>query len=260
MDADDEFDNGWDTRAVLVDGLWVDRTPRRPDIEPQVRREAALLPWLAPRLPLPVATPTIVSEDPLTIRHAYLAGDACSGTSAAHGTAVGGFLRALHAVDPAEALHHGALGPDEAFAAAQVIRDRMSADVLPRLPDHVRPQGAALLERMAVRVPDPCVVHGDLGPEHIRVIGEAVSGIIDWGDCHLGDPALDLAWTTFGAGPAFAEAVRAAYRPDRAIVARARDWHLLGPWHEVLYGLDTGRAAFVESGLAGVVARLELFA
>ena len=51
----------------------------------------------------------------------------------------------------------------------------------------------------------------------------------------------------------------AAYRPDEALLARARDWHLLGPWHEVLYGLGSGGPAFVESGLAGTVARLERF-
>ena len=42
-------------------------------------------------------------------------------------------------------------------------------------------------------------------------------------------------------------------------MARARDWHQLGPWHEVLYGLGDGGADFVDSGLAGTVARLERF-
>ena len=141
----DDFDNGWDTKATLVDGRWVDRTPRRPVIEPQVRREVALMPWLSPRLPLPVPVPRIVSEDPFTVRHALIVGRACPGTSAAHGRAVGSFLRALHSVDAEEAVRAGARDAAASFAEAQEIRDRMVADVLPLLSRAVRAAGQALL-------------------------------------------------------------------------------------------------------------------
>ena len=129
--------------------------------------------------------------------------------------------------------------------------------MLPLLPDRADSSGRALLERMATRQTESRLVHGDLGPEHIRVVGEQIGGVIDWGDTCVGDPALDLAWTALGSSAAFAEAVVAAYRPDEDLLARARDWHLLGPWHEVLYGLGEGGPEFVESGLAGTVARLE---
>jgi aminoglycoside phosphotransferase (APT) family kinase protein len=259
VDADD-FDNGWDTRATLVDGRWVDRTPRRPEVEPQVRREVALLPWLAPQVPLAVPTPWVVSESPLTVRHALVVGDECPGTAAEHGRAVGSFLRALHTVDPGEAVRRGARDAATTFAEAQAIRDRMAGDVLPRLPAHVSEAGEALLARMSVPPPETCFVHGDLGPDHIRVVGAAVSGIIDWGDSGVGDPGIDLAWTMLGAGPDFAAALETAYGPDERLASRAVDWHLLGPWHEVIYGLDTDEPAYVASGLSGVVARLERFA
>jgi aminoglycoside phosphotransferase (APT) family kinase protein len=258
-EADDDFDNGWDNHATLVDGRWVDRTPRYPDREPQLRREAGLLPWLAPLLPLPVPVPEIVSEDPFTVRHAYLAGGPCPGTSAAHGTAIGEFLRALHAVDTAGALRHGARSAADSSAELGETLARMEREVLPLLTGHVTSLGEALLERMGGPPRHVHLIHGDLGPEHIRVSGEQVTGVIDWGDSCIGDPALDLAWTTLGSEPPFAGAVIAAYRPDDAVLARARDWHLLGPWHEVLYGLGSGGPAFVESGRAGIVARLERF-
>lgn len=254
---DDDFDDGWDSRAVLVDARWVDRTPRYPDREPQLRREVALLGWLAPQLPLPVPVPRVVSEEPFTVRHAYLPGGPCPGTSAAHGTAVGHFLRVLHTVDVAEAAEQGARSWDETHADTLQILERMRDEVLPLLPTHLVAAGRALLERMSAPPARACLIHGDLGPAHIRVVGERVGGIIDWGDSCIGDPALDLAWTTLGSRPSFADAVRSAYRPDGELPARARDWHLLGPWHEVLYGLGSGGAEFVDSGLTGVVARLE---
>ena len=215
------------------------------------------MPWLSPRLPLPVPVPRIVSEDPFTVRHALIVGRACPGTSAAHGRAVGSFLRALHSVDAEEAVRAGARDAAASFAEAQEIRDRMVADVLPLLSRTVRAAGQALLERMSVPPPDPRLVHGDLGPEHIRVVDDVVTGVIDWGDCGVGDPALDLAWTRYGSGPDFAAALEAAYSPDDEVLARGVDWHLLGPWHEVLYGLDTDQPAYVESGLAGATTRLQ---
>jgi aminoglycoside phosphotransferase (APT) family kinase protein len=255
-EPDDDFDGGWDNRVTLVDGRWVHRTPRFPDREAQLRREAELLPWLAPRLPLPVPALEVVAESPFTVRHAYLPGGPCPGTSPAQGTAIGEFLRVLHDVDPAEAVRHGARDADATHAELMETLDRMRGEVLPLLPVGLRDAGRDLLDRTTAPPHRPSVVHADLGPEHIRVVGERVGGVIDWGDCCIGDPALDLAWTTLGAAPPFAAAVVAAYAPDDARLARARDWHLLGPWHEVLYGLGEGGPEFVESGLAGVVTRL----
>ena len=61
----------------------------------------------------------------------------------------------------------------------------------------------------------------------------------------------------FGTGRPFADAVLTAYGADEALVARGLDFHLLGPWHEVLYGLGSGRPGLRRvSGLAGVVTRL----
>ena len=255
---DDDFDGGWDNRVTLVDGRWVHRTPRFPDREAQLRREARLLPWLAHRLPLPVPLLQVVAEDPFTVRHPYLPGGPCPGRSAVQGAAVGIFLRALHDVDPDDAVRHGALDADAAHAELTATLDLMSREVLPLLPDHLSETGAALLARVAVPPPDRRLAHGDLGPDHIRVVGEQVTGIIDWGDCCVRDPAIDLAWTAFGAGARFAEAVVTAYRADDDLRRRGLDFHVLGPWHEVLYGLGTAQDEFVTSGLNGVVTRLRL--
>ena len=78
------------------------------------------------------------------------------------------------------------------------------------------------------------------GREHIRVVGDAVTGVIDWGDCGVGRP---------GPRPGVDEVRRRSRRsrprsrrrtpPTTSCSPAAVDWHLLGPWHEVLYGLDT---------------------
>ena len=70
------------------------------------------------------------------MRHALIVGEACPGTSAAHGRAVGAFLRALHSRrSRRRPSGHGARDAAASYAEAQEIRDRMAVDVLPLLPD-----------------------------------------------------------------------------------------------------------------------------
>ncbi|WP_214367255.1 hypothetical protein [Pseudonocardia sp. H11422] len=64
-----ELPGGWDSAAAIVDGRWIERTARRSDVEPWLRTETRLLPWLVPRLPLPVPVPEVAGEYPLVVRH-----------------------------------------------------------------------------------------------------------------------------------------------------------------------------------------------
>ncbi len=250
----DDFDNGWDAKAVLVDGRWVDRTPRRPDVEAPLRRETVLLPWLAPQLPLPVPEPVVVSHTPLRVRHRLIEGLPCLGVAAERGYAVGAFLRALHDVPGSDASRLGA--PEW----QPVDWPRFEREVLPMIavadPELIE-AATQLLERCA-HAPKAALVHGDLGPDHIRVEVRVVCGIIDWTDACIGDPALDLAWAFYGTSAAFADSVGASYGVGPQLRKRALDWHALGPWHQVTFGWDTGDDAVAADGLSGVVGRLKL--
>jgi aminoglycoside phosphotransferase (APT) family kinase protein len=86
----------------------------------------------------------------------------------------------------------------------------------------------------------------------------SLAGVIDWTDARIGDPAIDFAWLLNGGDAPFAAAVVEEYGEavDAAFRARAAFFHLLGPWHEVVYGLDAGQPRYVASGLAGVRAPL----
>ncbi|MGW0249601.1 aminoglycoside phosphotransferase family protein [Nocardia goodfellowii] len=250
-----DFAQGWDSYAALIEGRWVERRPRRPEVADQLRRETRLLPWLAPLLPLPVPVPTIVTEAPLVVRHALVPGAALEAPNAEHGAAVGKFLRALHDSSAAEAVRHGLHPATETERSRVAELARFRAEVVPLLPVAQHDSALSLLE--AVReFPADTVVHGDLGPDHVLEDDGRVSGVIDFGDAHLGDAAIDLAWALHGAPPDFATAVAAAYGVTDELRRRALDWHRLGPWHEVTHGMDIGDSTVRHSGLAGVLARL----
>lgn len=250
-----EFAEGWDTVASLVDGRWVERRPRRPDVAEQLLRETRLMPWLAPRLPLPVPVPEVAGHDPLVVRHALVPGRALESPDARAGFAIGRFLRALHDCPAATAVEHAAAPPAETHRTRAETLDRFRVDVVPLLPRPDRAAATALLAA-ARDLPADTLVHGDLGPEHILVDAGRVSGVIDFGDVHIGDPAVDLAWALHGTPAEFAAAVATAYRVTDELRRRASVWHRLGPWHEVIHGLDTGVDDYVRSGLTGLRERL----
>ncbi|MGW4110247.1 phosphotransferase [Actinosynnema sp. NPDC004786] len=246
--ADLDLGGGWDTTARLVGGRWVVRRPRRPGVVAQLRRETRLMPWLAPRLPLPVPVPEVVPGEPFAVRHPLVPGEPL--THPAHGRELGLFLRALHDCPTDEPLR---LGVPRGRPADDLAR--FAADVVPLLPANLHEPAHALLAA-GRRLTGDVLVHGDLGPEHVLAADGRLTGVIDFGDAHLGDPAIDLAWALHGTPPAFADALAAAYgvtddQRERALVA-----HRLGPWHEVAFGLDHDDPAIVREGLDGVVARL----
>ncbi|RLV04389.1 aminoglycoside phosphotransferase [Streptomyces griseocarneus] len=249
-----DFPEGWDSAARLVDGRWVERSPRRPEVARQLRTETRLMPWLGPQLPLPVPMPRVVADEPLVVRHALVPGEPLTEPDATHGRRLGLFLHALHAVDATEAERREAPSPREVLDERAALTEDFRARVVPLLPADRRESAHALLDAVG-SLPARALVHGDLGPEHVLVRGDGLSGVIDFGDAHIGDPAIDLAWALHGTPPAFADALADAYGVTPELRGRALLWHRLGPWYEVTHGLDTGDRATVRSGLAGVLAR-----
>jgi len=168
---------------------------------------------------------------------------------------LGEFLRALHDMPPTIYIESGI--PDEVAARSELLAtlERLLHRVLPLLPEELQAPGSALLRRTALKTPTG-LIHGDLGPHHLLVRDDRVVGVIDWSDARVGDPALDLAWALFDAPEAFAEAVATTYGADDDELSRALDWYRLTPWYDVLWGQGPGGPSFVESGLAGIAARL----
>jgi aminoglycoside phosphotransferase (APT) family kinase protein len=255
---------GWDVTAYLLDDAWVFRFPRRQIAVPGVEREIAVLPRLAPFVPVPIPVPALVGAPSERFRWPFfgarfIAGVEATGTEEQReplARALGEALSALHSADVFEAL--GASLPDnptqrvEMRAAVPRARERLA-----EISDAWTPPAlvADVLER-ALALPAPrlgAVCHGDLHFRHLLVRDGDLSGIIDWVDVCRGDPALDLQlyWSFFE--PPEREVFAMAYGPiDEEQLLRARVIALLLNGALAAYGRHEGLRSIEREALASL--------
>nr|WP_239062193.1 aminoglycoside phosphotransferase family protein [Streptomyces sp. SID13031] len=234
-----------------MDGDWLNREPRREEVRPRLLAETRLMPWLAPQLPVPVPVPEPTEYG---VRHRVLIGEPLEVGSTALGRELGEFLRALHAVDAAEAVARGAVDAETAAADNSLFLDECRAQVIPLLPEGLRRTAIELLARVAST--RTALVHADLGSEHVLVRDGRIGGVIDWTDAEIGDPALDLSWLLNDAPAGIVTGLAETYEITPVLRQRALDWHRLAPWYRVHRGLLINLPADVESGLAEISDRL----
>jgi len=262
---------GWDNAAFLVADRYVFRFPRRAIAAPLIAREIAILPMLAPNLPLAISAPCFagIASGAYPWRFAgyrSFRGQPLSATSpgpAAYvrlAATLGTFLGALHRIDPAPAIDAGLPGDEigrldhaqrmsklegrfAALCSAGFIRD---VSGLLEFLRSVAPSGP--------RTARSAIVHGDLYAKHVVVDAAGnVDGIIDWGDVHYGDPAIDVSIAYEILPPHARQAFAGAYG-----VIDEETWRLAryrAIYHAALvahYGYRTGSPETLAAGLAGL--------
>jgi aminoglycoside phosphotransferase (APT) family kinase protein len=221
---------GWDNTVFLVNGAWVFRFPHRQVALAGVRTEMEVLPRLAPHLPLPIPHPVFLGRGsqayPWPFFGARLvpgqesaAFQLSAGERAALAPQLARFLRALHAPELCAALRP-LLPPDtqrRTDMAARLPKTRQRLEELRRLGHETFEEALAEMFEAAQSLPPPvstALVHGDLHFRHLLLAERAqLSGIIDWGDLHLGDPAVDLQLYWSFLPPEGREAFLAEYGP-----------------------------------------------
>jgi aminoglycoside phosphotransferase (APT) family kinase protein len=209
---------GWDCSAWLVDDEWVFRIPRRQLGADCLANEIRVLPSVADRLPSPVSTSVFVGQPTdgypwvFAACRLILGESACDADLTDQQTVLlagqlGSFLRALHAFGADEAATLGAM-PDtyarlESSRRCSKAREAMTQAAESGLLS-TTDELCRVIEEIEDRQPRPrthCLVHGDLCSRHVMTEPGRLTGVIDWGDIHVGDPAVDLAvgWSMFAA-------------------------------------------------------------
>jgi aminoglycoside phosphotransferase (APT) family kinase protein len=160
--------------------------PRSPETAADLRKEAALIP-VAERAG--IRTPAVVAFDDAV---PFLVVERVPGADLAGRRRTAGLLRqvgrelaAIHGLDP----------PPVPVDAARVTPEALLDDLWTA--GHLDAENAEWLAGCFARLPPPgpalVLIHGDLAPQNLIAAGDRLTGIVDWGDAMLADPATDFA-------------------------------------------------------------------
>ena len=179
------------------------RLPRIDWAVKNVAKEQRWLPRLAPHLPLAVPRPVATGEPVEAFPYPWSVVQWLPGRMATvedledpdqAAKDLAAFVRALREVDPED-------GPRHTRGASIREGDRMVREGVGRLDGEVDVDALLAVWAEAVAAPEhagpPTWFHGDLSYLNVLVTEGRVSGIIDWGTCGVGDPAIDMivAWS-----------------------------------------------------------------
>ena len=270
---------GCDSVAWLVNGEWVFRFPQRENVERQLLLELRILPELIPGSPLPLPCYRFHGKPSADFPRHFAGYPLLPGIPALQldpprlpfdrwAPQLGHFLSWLHRF-PAHRL--APLGveqhdPDE-------LIDEVQADALDDLaavarvaPDRPMHQWRQYLSGRPPRLTHSgtarVLIHGDLAAEHVVCDPERweITGIIDWSDIGLGDPAVDFAGLYHWGGQPLVDQVLASYDGpiDPELRTRANLLAACRGAADVAFGLEMKRPEYVAAGLRALDQCIEL--
>ncbi|WP_063060786.1 phosphotransferase family protein [Nocardia sienata] len=260
---------GEDNIAYEVNGELIVRFGKEPDPESRAARvieEATLLATVAEFSPLPVPEPCFRVAEQGCLAYFGLPGRPLIGLPAAQrsaysrpvAAALGGFLAALHAapVDRMADLVDTDDQPGQLWLEEAARTYELVADAVPR--GH-RAAVEAFLGATPVEDRYGLVFsHNDLGTEHVLVdpVSGSVTGVIDWSDAALVDPAYDFGLIYRDLGPAALDTALDNYRAGaddlRPIRTRAAFYARCSVLEDMAYGLENGLPEYLDKSLAAL--------
>ena len=206
------------------------RLPRIDWAIDMVVKEQTWLPILAPHLSLPVPVPVAAGEPQADFPYPWsvvpwLPGSvaAQSGDSANAAEDLATFVRSLQAVNPTA-------GPFAGRGVPVRNRDESVRAAIAELDGEVDAEALTDAWSLVLETPDyaepPVWLHGDLSYLNLLAVNSQLNAVIDWGQCGVGDPAIDLmpAWTMFE--PKARLAYRTALDVDDDMWSRGKGWVL----------------------------------
>ncbi|ASS75919.1 hypothetical protein CIG75_13755 [Tumebacillus algifaecis] len=254
--------HGWANQVWIIGERLVFRFPRHAESRRELMQEMQVLPSLAKSLPVPVPQFLYRSEpdaEVMYVGYEQIPGEPLTKAVFSLLSApekfemaetLGRFLTLLHSHLPEVEL------PIFAKADWATFFDQIEASVFPVLTPHERASTSAMfsafLQDPANFMYTPRLLHGDLSCDHLLAQSGKLSGVIDFGDLRIGDPAYDFVGFYVEYGADFTQQVLKHYLlpQDDQFWSRVSGFYTQRlPLHSILYGVETGSELHVQAGL-----------
>tara|TARA_B110000263_G_scaffold248542_1_gene263700 strand:- start:920 stop:1840 length:921 start_codon:yes stop_codon:yes gene_type:complete len=231
----DKIGEGWGSVAYRMKSVandWVVRIPKYPDapfVGGDLRREASILRNIQ-GLNLPVSNEIFIIEDNcgrlIAAVHKYIHGSPSDGF-AIHGRdnrvklahEIGYFLSALHQIPLTSELQNAVPHIDLWTDRYVDLIERSLPKLTLRSRDWLTEISNQFQRDVSSHKISKVLLHGDLSAEHILVDDDInISGVIDFGDAMIADPALDLAGVRWAYGRRLLAQVLKTYTANGCVV------------------------------------------
>lgn len=260
---------GEDNVAYEVNGELIVRFGKESDLERRAARvikEAGLLAAVAGVSPLPVPEPCFSVVEQGCLAYFKLPGRPLIDQPASQrsaqvrsiATVLGRFLAAVHAV-PVDRMADFVDIDDQPKTVWLEEAARTYETIVDTVPAAHRAAVEAFLDARPMTDRYGLVFsHNDLGIEHVLVepVSGTVTGVIDWSDAAIVDPAYDFGLLYRDLGPAALDTALDHYRTTadelRAIRERAAFYARCSVLEDMAYGIENGLHRYLDKSLAAL--------
>lgn len=257
--------SGWDNIVLKVNGTHIFRFTRRQNVVKQFSKELTILPILLQHLELSVPQPEFIQTGdtmPHFMGYRMIPGEPLYPDIVRRNTqqavsVISQFLLELQSI-PIEKLR-----TTIPFTSAEMWRDdytllhiQVKEKVYPLINSETQSTISDTFNEFLVEKQNfmfqPVVVHRDLSNEHILQVSEKITGVIDWGDACLGDPAFDYTGLLYDYGSRFIEKLLSLTGHPESFINRVDFYVKMIPLHNMLYWLEMNNQKQIKKGLDSI--------
>lgn len=247
------IDSGWDNDLLVINGQIAFRFPKKEELLDQFNDELIILQQLALKKPvLQIPRYRSVYENGILrgVSYPLLKGESLSQClkdfqeSNENAELIADFLIKLHSIQ-LSALQETHLHTLHTIDYWQKLYASLKGEVFPLIDRELQQQIARIFTAFLAKFPTESIkkvlIHGDLTASNLLYDKDLhrLTGVIDFTDAQIGDPAFDFAGLYWQFGPAFTKQVLTNYATQEskeALFSRVQTFYGLQPvFHELLH-------------------------
>jgi aminoglycoside 2''-phosphotransferase len=260
---------GQNNDVIMINDSLVFRFPKYTEGIKKLKKETSVLEGIKGNIPLPIPYPLYQSLEPEEVGMVFTGYKLVEGSPLWPGVFIEneehheqiasrlvGFLTALHS-QSLESMNIEKKSIGEIRSSIEDLYDRFKEKLFPHMNERAKVEVShhfdSFLSKNELLDFQPALTHGDFGASNILWDPERheVSGIIDFGEAEVGDPAYDFAGLLSSYGEHFVRRCLEKYPNGDRIFDRMNFYRGTFALQEALHGIENDDPVAFENGMKG---------